>query len=159
MIRDAHFNSAQFESGQLRRLVRAGASSPVTWCALGFFAGAVFWHFVGFWDFVSQTVLEGRPGAQQTISSADHSPNPKPSPRDAIQPIVTKHASCAVLALNRVTGETIMSVCTGDAWHHRQTGLGTRQDRLPISTPEHSGTGVAGWSTRVDELGADLTIR
>jgi hypothetical protein len=33
------------------------------WSVIGFLVGAVFWHFVGFWGFVSDVVLAGHPTA------------------------------------------------------------------------------------------------
>ena len=29
------------------------------WSVIGFVGGAVFWHFIGFWGFVSEVVLAG----------------------------------------------------------------------------------------------------
>ncbi|MGE0022330.1 MAG: hypothetical protein AB7S70_01715, partial [Hyphomicrobium sp.] len=31
------------------------------WSVIGFVVGAVFWHFIGFWGFVSEVVLAGGP--------------------------------------------------------------------------------------------------
>ncbi len=38
------------------------------WGALGFVVGAVFWHFIGFWGFVSDVVLRGHPDDTRVIA-------------------------------------------------------------------------------------------
>ena len=39
------------------RWKRHVGGSALTWAALGFACGIVFWHFIGFWSFVSEIVL------------------------------------------------------------------------------------------------------
>lgn len=34
--------------------------TPIAWAGVGFLVGAIFWHFIGFWGFVSDIVLNGR---------------------------------------------------------------------------------------------------
>lgn len=38
------------------------------WGLLGFLVGAVFWHFIGFWGFVSDVVLRGHPDDVRVVS-------------------------------------------------------------------------------------------
>lgn len=47
-----------------------GLSAPLIWVALGFVAGALFWHFVGFWSFVTAVVFNGPQRAPERLSPA-----------------------------------------------------------------------------------------
>lgn len=40
------------------------------WGVMGFLVGAVFWHFVGFWGFVSSVVLRGAPPRVHIVEQA-----------------------------------------------------------------------------------------
>ncbi len=40
--------------------LRFGAFNGLLWGLLGFFIGAIFWHFIGFWAFISEIVFVGR---------------------------------------------------------------------------------------------------
>jgi len=62
--------------------LRQGWSAAV-WAISGFFAGAVFWHFVGFWSFLGSIVLTG-PDPSRRV---DTSMRPVPSIKTASEPI------------------------------------------------------------------------
>jgi hypothetical protein len=49
-----------------RRAAVRGRSAALAWGGLGFLVGAVFWHFVGFWSFISEVVFKGRHDAEPT---------------------------------------------------------------------------------------------
>ncbi len=54
-----------------RRSASTGAPSRlsvIAWGGLGFLIGAVFWHFIGFWGFVSDIVLRGHPEDARVIA-------------------------------------------------------------------------------------------
>jgi hypothetical protein len=142
------------------RAWQSARSLPAAWCAVGFLAGAIFWHLVGFWGFVSDAVFRGGVSNTSEIAAAEPGTTQKTTRRLVVS---TKQASCAMLALDRITGETTAGPCPADIWHHRYVGVGKTQDREPPATAkspsEHPGTGVAGWATNVEDLGADLTIR
>lgn len=57
------------------------------WGAMGFLVGAVFWHFVGFWGFVSTVVLSGGPRPVHIVEQAG--PDCVDLRRDAITGEVT----------------------------------------------------------------------
>ena len=115
----------------------------------GFLLGAVFWHWIGFWGFVTSTVLRGpmddRPRAG--IEAAQPLPRDQrasitparpaqagrkhgPATAAAAVPPDVRLASCVALVLDRTAGTTTPSPCQGDLGAFGPgTGLG-RSDRL-----------------------------
>lgn len=81
------------------------------WSVIGFVGGAVFWHFVGFWSFVSEVVLAGGPersaappvAMTMSMRVADASPSG----------VSSSAAACTVLVLDRRTGATSARACDG----------------------------------------------
>ncbi|WP_333794235.1 hypothetical protein [Hyphomicrobium sp.] len=92
------------------------------WSVLGFVAGAVFWHFIGFWSFVSDVVLVG---------------DAPPAAMRAAEPIAIALAdtpsaqACTRLALDRRTGETSAHACDADSPLLPADAFEGRQDRMP----------------------------
>ncbi len=78
-----------------RRSGQWGAAAG--WAAAGFVAGAVVWHFVGFWSFVSYAVL----GGDHRVEAAARQAAPR---------------ACATLALDRATGRTKLLGCEDVAY-------------------------------------------
>jgi len=81
---------------------------------VGFAAGAVFWHAVGFWSFVSAIVLKGpvpalSAGAPGDITTGSIGPIPPAHRRTTAAGV---DVTCTALALDRRTGETTPSLCT-----------------------------------------------
>jgi hypothetical protein len=118
---------------------RAGAIS----LGLGFFAGIAFWHTVGFWNFVTDAVLNGttasRTNFEPEVRLADRSRSPAPSPRAG---------ACTSLHIDASSGETKGSPCPPMLWHMRHAGVATRADRL--ASPDTATTAVAGWTVAVE---------
>jgi hypothetical protein len=56
----------------LRKALAALRKAPAQsgWIALGFVAGMLFWHVVGFWTFMSRVVFDGPETAAVTIQQA-----------------------------------------------------------------------------------------
>lgn len=67
-------------------------SGPV-WAVAGFLCGAVFWHMVGFWDFVGGLVHRGPTGSQR------------------LEAAMTAGTACTTLALDRTSGLTRAEPC------------------------------------------------
>ena len=44
--------------------------ATLSWGLAGFIIGAVFWHFIGFWGFVNDIVLKGRPDDGRIVAQA-----------------------------------------------------------------------------------------
>ena len=110
--------------------------SGLGWSVIGFLLGAVFWHFVGFWGFVSEVVLAGKPAATveervpgtraQWIRSADAA---------AALP------TCIALALDRRTGVTSARACAAGFVPRAADGYRGREDRMVI--PDTAETWIA----------------
>ena len=80
------------------------------WSVIGFLMGAVFWHFVGFWTFVSDVVLAGhseavdRSRAEAGQIAASHGAGASPDAALAV-------AWCTALQLDRTTGAISAGAC------------------------------------------------
>lgn len=102
--------------------------SPLVWSGLGFVAGMITWHFIGFWSFVSNVVYTGEPVPQivtGSISNAGNSADPAPGS------LVVKAdpAKCIVLEIDRALGEARPSACTAALEPLRDAGYRRRSDR------------------------------
>lgn len=98
------------------------------WSVIGFLFGAVFWHFVGFWSFVSEVVLAGHalPSEQSRSAGARHATfQTAESPYDAALAV----AWCTSLVLDRRTGATAARDCAGEAALASARGVKQREDR------------------------------
>ncbi len=134
--------------------------------ALGFLAGVVFWHVVGFWSFVSQAIFDDATAIQQAAGNraagTSGSLPPPDLPRGDPIPIARtagSNAACVVLAINRTGGETHAQPCPAGTFHHRYAGLGVKRDFEPTIRVD-DGTGVAAWATDLlREAEASLTVR
>jgi len=82
------------------------------WSVIGFVGGAVFWHFIGFWGFVSEVVLSGNApmiAGRDTLHAAVRE---APSYRMLVADASTL-PPCTVLSLDRRTGVTSSRPCDG----------------------------------------------
>ena len=114
--------------GKPRRTKRAA----LLWAAFGFFAGAIFWHAVGFWTFVSEFVLNGNGGAafaREVASPLDASAHPELPIIYLIDP-----ASCTALELDRKANRTAVRPCPREGLALRLETGGDRED-LAVLTP------------------------
>jgi hypothetical protein len=106
---------------------------------MGFVAGAVFWHFVGFWGFVSQVVLKGPVGPHGLETGSISRPD---APARAAQaspntPWLTQRGGpdirCTQLVLDRRRGETRLATCPQRAERLPLVDSGGRGDALPVA--------------------------
>lgn len=99
-----------FSPAESRRGRGSTLSSAITWALPGFIFGTIFWHFVGFWGFVSQVVLGEVPAEQA-------GPSPLIAVMGAREPAVGSgyplDSACVALALDRATGATRSRACDG----------------------------------------------
>lgn len=107
------------------------------WSVIGFVIGAVFWHFVGFWGFVSEVVLAGGPPAP-AMAAAIYAPVVPEMRSRWVQ--VADATPCTLLTLDRQTGVTSAAPCGEDAQALRADTFQGREDRLV--TPM-----VSGWAS------------
>lgn len=111
-----------------RRTLRAA----LLWGALGFFAGAVFWHAVGFWTFVSEVVLNREDSAKfarQAAAGPDALAQPELPVIYLIDP-----ANCTALELDRTANRTAVRPCPREGLPLRLERGSDRED-LAILTP------------------------
>lgn len=96
--------------------------AALLWGGMGFVAGAVFWHLVGFWSFVAEVVLD-RTAAAQAAAAAPPRSNGVPTV------ILVKADRCTTLALNRRSNLTVAAPCVNDGMALRLVPeTGTRDD-------------------------------
>ena len=95
-------------------------TSPAISAALGFVAGVVFWHFVGFWDFVSDTLLvPGRGTATAHLTSGDGraaaAGTRRATPGTAVAGTTASAGQgCSTLLIDRKNGATATAPCPAD---------------------------------------------
>lgn len=156
MIRNIEAAVSKAASSHGQRRSRPDWVPPVYWTALGFLAGALFWHFVGFWSFVTRAVFDGDgapPAAHHSVATtkpAEPLPDLSPTGRR-----MATSASCVALTIDRSGGPTRMAPCPAATFYHRNAGLGVKRDREATIAIEN-GQGIAGWAT--DLQGAPLAV-
>lgn len=84
------------------RAVFGGARTAFSSGLLGFIAGVVFWHFIGFWEFVSKVVFRG-PEQPAIFQSG------------AARQLPGVNTNCTSLAKDEQSGFAASSQCLGDA--------------------------------------------
>lgn len=156
MIRGFEANTTGAAGAHARRHEAAGWMQPASWIAIGFLAGALFWHLVGFWNFVSKAVFQSDNNPVATAA--------KPSEPPPVQPLTVavntrgakagKASTCVVLVLDRLGGTTRQAPCPAKTFHHRNAGVGVKRDR---ETPRRAepGEGLARWSTELELQASD----
>lgn len=120
--------------------------TPAIWGGLGFVAGVLVWHAVGFWSFVSDAVLNANdPRAHGLEAFVPGLPAPAQKamsriPESAVipAPAAFKNATagtqfaCVALTLDRSAGITNAKACTRSAGELRDAGFNRRSDRLVL---------------------------
>lgn len=107
-----------------RRHIRGAA----LWTTVGFVAGAVFWHAVGFWTFMSQLVFDGENVPAQSVAA--------PAPLDGSEietgslPTILRidPARCISLELDRLSNRTAARPCPPNGLALRLESGGERGD-------------------------------
>ena len=118
------------------------------WSVIGFLVGAVFWHFVGFWSFVSEVVLAGDPAAQGGDVSKPVVPLDWPvsiSGADEVPRFVT---ACTSLALDRATGLTFAGQCVDGLAPHVRPTAKLREDRATVANADDAAWGALNTPAR-----------
>lgn len=116
------------------------------WLSVGFMAGMAAWHAVGFWGFVSDTVLNGPDRGSQISSHMPATPTAsipgsiKTTPvksmqvdqitTGSLQTFSPRAGACMALTRDLMTGETSAVACDGDTQPMRDAGRRRRGDRL-----------------------------
>jgi hypothetical protein len=113
---------------------------------LGFVLGALFWHFVGFWDFVGQVMFKGK----STGSEITQAPPPiKLKERvSGVSPlaITLEPERCVTLELDRTTGLTSSAPCDVQALPLRSLRTARREDRWVTAGQRIQEATSKGWA-------------
>ena len=152
----AHAGRRSIPSQRVRAFLATFDHRAALWGSLGFMAGMVVWHFVGFWWFVAGIVLNSGPGAEtsreiarETAREIAHiaaAPTARAEMKDTSSAstaalttgsIATFHPAaeyCVALAIDRAAGQTVHAPCTADTGPMRDAGRRRRGDRaLPTA--------------------------
>ncbi len=142
-----------------RRSLRSGLG----YALLGFFLGAIFWHFVGFWDFVGQLMFKGATTGTEIVQGPPVIKlRERVSGASAIT-LVAASDTCTMLQLDRATGETLAVPCAGEPLPLRSIKAARREDLRVTATQRLIETTARGWgvvtvespSLRTDQASAD----
>jgi hypothetical protein len=113
---------------------------------IGFVAGSVFWHALGFWHFVGRAVFSDPPAAERAASPAD-----RPVALAAID-------NCTTLIRDPVSGTVTTAACPPGSVEGWSGPALRRSDRAlvlpPIAPPQadvQPTPTVAGWSAVTTE--------
>ena len=122
-----------------RRSVRSAGAvldgvGGLGWSVIGFVGGAVFWHFVGFWGFVSDVVLAKEPFTFLPAGlQATHESSPEVRSRwIQVADADTAGTPCTLLSLDRRTGVTSARPCVGDHAPLPMDSFQGREDRMTV---------------------------
>lgn len=147
---------------------RTGAAKPRTtkplgllWSGLaGFVAGAVCWHFVGFWGFMTEAVFYARPeGAAKGVQRAAGASVKNQSRQPGAVANAAAIASCSIAAMDRTGGDVQTRGCEGHSFKFLPARNIVKADRgdfgpspVPtlISGEGVGGAAVGGWSARIE---------
>ncbi len=116
---------------------RRGARSAMVWAGVGFIAGAVFWHAVGFWSFLSDVVLKGASSMEAQIALAA-SPRAATAAREkADLPTIylVDPANCTAVVLDRLSKRTVVRPCPPSGLALRLEPEGGREDMADLAPP------------------------
>ena len=133
------------------------ARSAIGYGLLGFVLGAVFWHFVGFWDFVGQLMFKGGTSGSEIVQG----PPPiklreRVSGVSAIA-VVASAEACTMLKLDRTTGETAAMPCEGEPLPLRSIKAARREDLRVTATQRLIETTARGWgAVKIEPLNGQL---
>ena len=123
-----------------RRLSRylSGAPQRLRWATAGFGAGAIFWHFVGFWSFMSQIMFSSPQSPRQAVAPQAGLVSGAASGIEtgSINPIERRIApktepGCISIVRNPDTNSVTQIQCRKLSKPLITHQMSTRQDRLP----------------------------
>ena len=122
----------------------------VLFCALGFLAGAPFWHLIGFWGYLTGTVQSLQTAERpRVVQEAANVPRASASPARATQPGRKPTAAavmnnCTALVMDRSTGATLTAACKALAPVLAEATAKPRGDLLAQAWPQASDVADAG---------------
>lgn len=114
---------------------------------VGFVLGALFWHVVGFWDFMERVMWHRAPSGSAEVGST----SVKPAGRvggDQIALASIDPGACVNLVLDRITHQTTAEPCPPGGLPIRRTRLTSRADLSLMPTRRLPAEQT--WSTTVE---------
>jgi hypothetical protein len=146
------------------KFLRSFDPQAAVWLSLGFMAGMVAWHAVGFWGFVSDTVLHGPDRGSQVSSQISAAP-PASIKTTTVKSMTVDHittgslqtfspraGACMALTRDVTTGETLALTCAGDTQPMRDAGRRRRGDRLATAGSRMQDQTAWRAATALDEI-------
>jgi hypothetical protein len=136
-------------------------------CACGFAAGCVFWHYIGFWALVHAVFYNGNGGAERAVQNQTQvSSQATPGATAAAGPTTVgllnvKLAAdgCTSLTLDRASGTLTKTPCTDDVMPLKSLRAARKEDRrIPVDEVKAAAKpaivsatapAVASWSATV----------
>jgi hypothetical protein len=115
-----------------------GRSTALVWGGVGFVTGAVFWHAVGFWTFVSDVVLQGNapPAAlPPPLQEASLTTGSVTSAVALPTIYMVDPASCTSLVLDRSSNSTTPRPCPEEGLALRLEPAEGREDLTVVLEP------------------------
>ncbi|MFN0217921.1 MAG: hypothetical protein ACKVP4_03790 [Hyphomicrobium sp.] len=106
---------------------------------VGFFAGALAWHLVGFWSFVSAIAFNGDVGSAPPVALARNSASQEVKTSDIVTGSITSSqiptsADCVALAIDRHKRNFEKTACPQTSLPFRHNDQSEKGDRLTDAT-------------------------
>jgi hypothetical protein len=110
----------------------------LVWGALGFVAGATFWHVGGFWSFLSEGALDRGPKAEAGVVTATLSSAETGAP----SVVLVDADRCTTLSLDRRSNVTVARPCANGGLELRlESDGGVRDDLAALAAPPAQAAG------------------
>ena len=141
--------------------------TPFIWGGLGFVAGMLAWHVIGFWSFVSDVAFNGDARTAAASSGSEQRSAAVHSHKPGTRGDSPSNQNCVALAINRTSGDAKPGACPVDEKPLADAGR-TPRDDLAFSKPRLQDPQIWAGVTAVepeimpdsiDESAFDLTIR
>jgi len=113
---------------------RRSMRSALAWGGLGFVTGAIFWHAVGFWTFLSDVVLKAPDTAAKAALTSGAAVAAR-SKTNLPTIYMVEPANCTALALDRQSNRTILQPCPANGLALRLDPQGGREDLAILAQP------------------------
>lgn len=146
----------------IQRFFSAFDSQAAVWLSTGFVAGMVSWHAIGFWGFVSASVLSS-PTAREPVQIAAHaapqaSSLPSQITTGSLPTFVPLPGACMALTVDRTSGATVAQTCNLGDQPMRDAGRRRKADRLPGAEVRLQAPSVWASATTATPAPNELTV-
>ncbi len=121
------------------------AGSAIGFSLLGFILGAVFWHFVGFWDFVGQVMFGARNSGTQISQPPPIKLRERVTGVSSLTVTIEPEA-CTTLQLDRENGTTQSVACEPQSLPLRSLRIAKREDLWVTGAQRIQEATTRGWS-------------